>query len=377
MNKVATKPSVLLDATAISFNRGGVGRYVEELAREAAISGENLIVVCQERDLDAFREFDSAVIKAPGFIRSVPLRLIWEQFGLPSVAKRVGAEVIHSPHYTFPLFTKLARVVTVHDLTFWSHPDRHNPIKRVFFKFWIRLAARLPRAVVVPSEATANEFRLKTSAKKVFVAHHGVDSEIFHPPTKSEITKFAHAHGVSDWVAFLGTIEPRKNVVPLIRGFRRAIADLKKKPALLLAGAAGWDDAVSGEIIEATRAGFDVRHLGYLPIHELSALLGGAKVVAYPSEGEGFGLPVLEAMACGATVLTADSLAIPEVGGKAVQYSGTDYESIATALSKLLKDEPARKTFAEAALVRSKKFSWSACLGVHLAAWAAATSVPR
>lgn len=377
MNKVANEPSVLLDATAISFNRGGVGRYVEELARAAALSGENLIVVCQERDLDAFREFDSAVIKAPGFIQSVPLRLIWEQFGLPLLAKRVDADVIHSPHYTFPLFTKLARVVTVHDLTFWSHPDRHNPVKRVFFKFWIRLAARIPRAVIVPSEATANEFLNRTGAKRVFVAHHGVASEIFHPPTPASVKDFATAHGVSEWVAFLGTIEPRKNVVPLIRGFRLAIAGLKKKPALLLAGATGWDESVAGEIRAAQRDGFDIRHLGYLPIEELSALLGGAEIVAYPSEGEGFGLPVLEAMACGATILTADSLAIPEVGGKAVSYTRTDPESIAAALGQLLKNRAERKTFSRAALARSKKFSWSACLGVHRSAWVEAVSARR
>lgn len=377
MNRAA--PLVLLDATMISAQRGGVGRYVDELAREAALAGDPLVVVCQERDVDIFRAANVDVVVAPSFVSSVPLRFVWEQVGLPGLARRLKAQVIHSPHYTFPFVTRAKRVVTVHDLTFWSHPDRHSLIKRIFFRFWIRCAAHLPAMVVVPSQATADEFHAVTGVdpSRVRVAHHGVDTEIFRPPTQAEVKRFATAHGVSAWIAFLGTIEPRKNVVPLIEGFRNATAHLAKRPALLLAGAPGWDHAVEGAIRDARAADCDVRHLGYLPLEELSALLGGALLVAYPSEGEGFGLPVLEALSCGAAVVTSRSLALPEVGGDAVKYTDTDAGSIGNALSELLTNTTAREALRRKAPKRAALFSWSACLSVHRNAWRDVVSVQK
>lgn len=371
MNASAAEPLVLLDATAISAQRGGVGRYVEELAREAVIAGVPVVVVCQERDRDDFAAMDVDLVVAPVWIRSIPLRVVWEQFGLPALATRLGATVIHSPHYTFPLVTAVRRVVTVHDLTFWSHPDRHSWVKRAFFTTWIRLAASLRLDVVVPSAATGSEFvRVAgATADRVTVAYHGVDQSVFRKPTAAAVETFASNHGVTEWVAFLGTIEPRKNVVPLIEGFRNAVRGSRTAPALLLAGAPGWDTTVADAIASAVADGLDVRHLGYVPLGELSALLGGALVVAYPSEGEGFGLPVLEAMACGAPVLTSRSLALPEVGGDAVDYTDTDAESIGTALRALLGDEKHRKALSLAGMKRAATFTWARCLEAHRALW--------
>ncbi|MEY4312856.1 MAG: hypothetical protein RLZZ319_365, partial [Actinomycetota bacterium] len=268
MNASVAGPLVLLDATAISVQRGGVGRYVDELARQSVIAGISLVVVCQERDRESFAAMEVDLVVAPAWISSVPLRFVWEQFGLPALAARLGATVIHSPHYTFPLVTGVRRVVTVHDLTFWSHPDRHSALKRVFFKSWIRLAASLRLDVVVPSAATGAEFvRVAgASADRVTVAYHGVDGAVFRPPSTTAVARFAQDHGVSRWVAFLGTIEPRKNVVPLIEGFRLAVRGSTPPPALLLAGAPGWDTAVSDGIARANADGLDVRHLGYVPL---------------------------------------------------------------------------------------------------------------
>lgn len=371
MKKESAEPLVLLDATAISAQRGGVGRYVEELARESVSAGLALVVVCQPRDERAFADMDCDVIVAPRLVQSVPLRFLWEQFGLPAIARRIRATTIHSPHYTFPLFTRRRRVVTVHDLTFWSHPDRHSALKRLFFTFWISLSARLGLDVIVPSMATGNEYRRVTGAKKdrITVAYHGVDDDTFRPPTPRAVETFAKANDVSTWLAFLGTIEPRKNVVPLIEGYRLATEGMSQRPSLLLAGASGWDAAVSGAIARANGDGFDVRHLGYIPLENLSAFLGGAIVVAYPSEGEGFGLPVLEAMSCGAAVLTSRSLSLPEVGGDAVAYSGTTGKEIGDALTGLLADAVRRNSLSAAAVSRANDFTWSACLDAHRTVW--------
>lgn len=371
MNAPAEEPLVLLDATAISAQRGGVGRYVDELAREAVEAGIPFVVVCQERDRETFAKANVDLVVAPRWIRSVPLRFAWEQIGLPAIARRIRASVIHSPHYTFPLFTRRRRVVTVHDLIFWTHPDRHSPIKRVFFRAWIRLTALCRLDVIVPSASTGEEYERITGASpaRVSVAYHGVDRAVFSPPEPDQIAQFARDHSVSSWVAFLGTIEPRKNVVPLIEGFRLATEGMPSRPSLLLAGAPGWDTDVEGAIARAVSNGWDVRHLGYVPLSDLPMLLGGATVVAYPSVGEGFGLPVLEAMACGAAVLTTRSLSIPEVGGDAVAYSDTTPSSIGSELRRLLGDSGLRRKLSTTALARAAEFTWARCLDAHRLVW--------
>lgn len=371
MKKASAQKLVLLDATAISAQRGGVGRYVDELAREAVRAGIPLVVVCQPRDEKGFADMDCDVVIAPAAIRSVPFRFLWEQVGLPALARRLGATVIHSPHYTFPLFTGRRRVVTIHDLTFWSHPDRHSVLKRVFFRVWIRATARRGLDVIVPSRATGHEFERVAGplSGRVTVAYHGVDRDTFHPPSASDRARFASGAGVTEWVAFLGTIEPRKNVGSLIDGYMSATRNLSPRPSLLLAGAPGWDTGVTAAIERAVSNGFDVRHLGYVPIDDLAAFLGGSTVVAYPSEGEGFGLPVLEAMSCGATVLTSRSLSLPEVGGDAVAYCDTSAEAIGAELATLLGDENRRAALSSAAVSRASEFTWASCLAVHRTVW--------
>jgi glycosyltransferase involved in cell wall biosynthesis len=371
VKNASAQPLVLVDATAISAQRGGVGRYVEELVRESALAGLSLVVVCQPRDAKSFADLHCDLVVAPRSVETVFVRFLWEQLGLPSLARRLRATTIHSPHYTFPFFTRRHRAVTIHDLTFWSHPDRHSTVKRLFFKFWIVASARMGLDVIVPSAATGAEYQRVTRAKvdNITVAFHGVDRDAFHPPTPRAIAKFAKANHAASWIAFLGTIEPRKNVVALIEGFQLATRDMMKRPSLLLAGAPGWDGAVTGAISRAADNGYDVRHLGYIPLDDLPAFLGGAVVAAYPSEGEGFGLPVLEAMSCGAPVLTSRSLSLPEVGGDAVAYSDTTPEGIGRGLTELLADESRRTLMSTAGLTRAVQFTWSKCLAAHRAVW--------
>ena len=143
------------------------------------------------------------------------------------------------------------------------------------------------------------------------------------------------------YVAFLGMLEPRKNVPNLIRGWAEAVRWRDDPPALVLAGGSGWDDDVDAAVAEVP-SHLRVLRPGYLRFQDLPGYLGGALVVAYPSHGEGFGLPVLEAMACGAPVLTTPRLSLPEVGGDAVAYTEPDAESIAVSLSALLDDAERR-----------------------------------
>jgi glycosyltransferase involved in cell wall biosynthesis len=135
----------------------------------------------------------------------------------------------------------------------------------------------------------------------------------------------------------------------------------------------GWDDRVD-TAVAAVPGHLTVLRPGYLPLTDLPGFLGGAEIVAYPSLGEGFGLPVLEAMACRATVLTTDRLALPEVGGDAVAYTGTDKGEISVAMASLLADPAGRERLAARAVERAATFTWGRAADVHLAAYEAAAS---
>jgi glycosyltransferase involved in cell wall biosynthesis len=368
---------VLVDATAIPADRGGVGRYVDDLLPELEAYGVELVVAAQVRDAARFsaRLPHAEVVEAPGPAAKPVVRMLWEQAGLPSLARRARVGVIHSPHYTMPAVSPVPVVVTLHDATFFSHPELHRPVKARFFRTATRIAVRRADALVVPSRATGREVRRFAggAAGKFHVAHHGVDTALFHPVSDDDRRRVASALGLSGvaYVGFLGTLEPRKNVPALVRAWARAVCDLENPPALVLAGGAGWDSEV-GPAIEAVPKHLRVVRAGYLPLADLPGFLSGARVLAYPSLGEGFGLPVLEAMACGAAVLTTRELSLPEVGGEAVAYCGTDSGSIELELAALLAEPSRCAELAAAALTRAGEFTWAASAQAHVEAYSAA-----
>jgi glycosyltransferase involved in cell wall biosynthesis len=371
-------PAVLLDATPIPADRGGVGRYIDGLVPALVSAGNEVTVVCRPGDVEAFSAVGARTIVAPSTDGGIARRMLWEQFVLPRIAGRVRADVIHSVHYTFPVFTRRRRAVTVHDLTFFSHPELHSPVKARFFRTWIRLTKRLGAVVITPSRATADEYLAETGADQsdVFVARLGFDGDRFHRPTEHEVAAFRDdlSAAPAKWIAFLGTLEPRKNVPALIDAYREATANRSDAPALLLAGGSGWDDAIAPAIDRAVSDGRDVRRLGYVELDHLSAFLGAAEVVAYPSLGEGFGLPVLEAMATGACVLTTRELALPEVGGDAVAYTDVTVRGISAALDGLLDDPARRAELSRRAVDRAATFTWDACAVAHVDAYARAVT---
>jgi glycosyltransferase involved in cell wall biosynthesis len=369
-------PRVLVDATAVPADRGGVGRYVDGLLSALSAAGGNLAIVAQRADAERYARMapHAEVVAGPAAIAHRPARLAWEQTGLPLVAQQVGAEVVHSPHYTMPLRVGRPVVVTIHDATFFTQPEAHTAVKGTFFRSATRTALRRATRVIVPSKATRDELVrvLDADSTKIDVAYHGVDQDVFHVPTDAEKARVAARLGLhGSYVAFLGQLEPRKNVPNLIRGWAKAVHWRDDPPALVLAGGSGWDEDVDAAVAEVP-AHLRVLRPGYLRFADLPAYLGGATVVAYPSHGEGFGLPVLEAMACGVPVLTTHRLSLPEVGGDAVAYTEPGVDDIAAALSSLLDDEGRRRALAAAALARAREFTWAASAEAHLASYARA-----
>ncbi len=378
---------VVLDASAVPADRGGVGRYVDALVGSLAALGRPPVVLANELDTGVFRGLGAAdVVTVAAASRGRAHRLAWEQAGLPGLLRRLGADVLHSPHYTTPWRAPCARVVTLHDATFFTDPGLHLGVKAVTFRAATRHALRHVERCVVPSRATRTELvRLLPIADpdRIAVVPHGVDTARFHPPTPAHVSDFADRIGLvgRSWIAFLGTLEPRKNVSNLVRGWiqafaERAAVDPAAAPVLVLAGGEGWDTSLE-PALDLVPASMTVLRPGYLPLTDLPALLGGAQIVAYPSLGEGFGLPVLEAMATGACVLTTRRLSLPEVGGDAVEYCEPDPTSIAAALRALADDPVRRVSLARQALSRAGRFTWQACAEGHIAAYEAAASSRR
>ena len=365
---------MVVDATAVPADRGGVGRYVDELLPALHEEGTELAVVCQLHDVAHYERLLPGVelLAAPAAVARRPVRLAWEQAGLPLLARRARADVLHCPHYTMPLVSGLPVVTTLHDATFFTHPGVHLPVKRRFFQTWTRASLARAARCVTPSAATRDELVRVAGADpaRVDVAHLGVDQARFHVPSAGERAAVRqHLDLAGPYLAFLGTLEPRKNVPALIRAWS-ALAD---PPALVLAGGRGWD----GEVDRAVAAVPTTHRLlrpGYLPLELLAGFLGGAELVVYPSLGEGFGLPVLEAMACGAPVLTTPRLSLPEVGGDAVAYTEPDAPSITAALGALLADPDRRAELAAAGRVRAQGFDWRACARAHQASYAVAAA---
>ena len=367
-------PRVLVDATAVPADRGALGRYVDGLIGALCAAGANLAVACQRADEERYTRLvpEASIVAGPTAIAHRPARLAWEQTGLPMAAQQVDAMVIHAPHYSMPLRPPTPVVVTIHDLTFFTEPALHSAVTAAFFKSAIRTAVRRASRLIVPSKATRDELVrvLGADPTRIDVAYHGVDHAVFHQPAEDKLRQISDRLGLhgKPYVAYLGALEPRKNVPNLITGWAAAVADIDDPPALVLGGGSGWSEEVD-TAVAAVPAHLRLVRPGYLRFTDLPGYLGGAMAVAFPSRGEGFGLPVLEAMACGAPVLTTHRTSLPEVGGDAVAYTEPDADSIRDALRALIEDPARREALAAAGEARSQEFTWEASAEAHMVSY--------
>ncbi len=208
-------PRVLVDATSVPGDRGGVGRYVDGLLGALGRRDVDLTVVCLRTDTERYERMlpEAQIHSAPAAVNHRPARLAWEQTGLPLLAQQLGAKVLHSPFYTCPLRASCPVTVTVHDATFFTEPEHYDKSRRTFFRSAIKTSRRRAERVIVPSKATRDELirLLDADPTRIDVAYHGVDPAAFHAPTAEEKARVRARLGIgeSGYVAFLGAKEPR------------------------------------------------------------------------------------------------------------------------------------------------------------------------
>lgn len=410
-----------LDVSAVPRQAVGVGRFALDLV--GVLSGREdveLTVWCRRKDsvrwltaTSGHRVLPSTRSRAASpsgtdgqddraravKVRAVapeprPLRLAWEQLRLPRFLSTTRPDVHHAPHYTLPERARVPVVVTIHDLTFFDHPEWHERSKVPVFRRAIRVAAHRATALLCDSANTAQRLEeLCRPRGRVFVVPLGVDLRRFRPKEalsagagagagapEGEHAEVAvtddqvlEALGVREpYVLFLGTLEPRKAVPDLVSAFD-AIASGHGELSLVLAGKPGWGALEVERRVAEARHRDRVTSTGYVPDAAVPALLRRAAVVAYPAKEEGFGLPALEALACGAPLVTTSGTVMAELAGDAaLTVAPGSIGELSEALSAVLDDEE-RAERRQLGLRIASTYSWEASAEAHVEAyrWAA------
>jgi len=304
-----------------------------------------------------------------------PARLVWEQVRLPRLLAGLGVDVHHAPHYTMPRRARLPRVVTVHDLTFFDNPEWHERTKVAVFTRAIRAASVGADAIVCVSRSTADRLdALLSPVAPLHVVPHGVDHARFAPEGAGDDQALLAAFGAQPpYVAFVGTIEPRKDVPTLVRAFDR-LAAARPELTLVVAGSRGWGGRAFDAAVAAAAAGDRIVRPGYVPGDAVPALMRGAAAVAYPSLAEGFGLPALEAMACGAPLVTTEGTAMAEVtGDAALLVPPGDEAALADALEALVDGDADAERRRRHGLELAARYTWEASAAGHVGVYRSVT----
>jgi glycosyltransferase involved in cell wall biosynthesis len=376
--------SLALDVAAVPNRPGGAGYYTMELTRGLVTRpGVELMLIARRGDEGRWREIagPSASVRA-AVPPARPVRLAFEQVGFPALLRSAGVDLHHGPHYTMPARAPVPCVVTIHDCTFFDHPEWHLRTKAAFFRRAIRYAARRAATVVCVSQTTADRLDAVCEVRApVVVAPHGVDHDRFSPaePSPGADRDELDTLGVPTGprlIVFIGTLEPRKGVVPLIAAFDR-VAEVHPDVVLVLGGQPGWGMEETDRALAAVRHGERIVQTGYLPDAAVPALLRRAAVVAYPALEEGFGLPALEALACGAPLVTTEGTAMAEFArDAAILVPPGDERALAEALVAVL-DGGERAARRARGLDLAARHTWDASVSAHLSAYAMALAAPH
>lgn len=295
------------------------------------------------------------------------VRILWEQLLLPQALRARRVDLLHGLAYATPFASPCPAVVTVHDLTFFRFPETLKPLRRVYLRAATRSATRRAIRVIADSRQTRDDLiqLLHVPAGKVDVVYNGVD-EAFGPASPEELGRFRQQRGLPPrFILFLGTLEPRKNVVSLLEAFAQWRRDAgREKEAdgvkLVVAGAKGWYFERIFARAEELGLADELLFPGFLPGEELPWWYRAAECFVYPSIYEGFGLPVLEAMACGTPVITSSVSSLPEVAGEAaIIVNPRDVSALAEAIGRVMGDATVRAEMRQAGLRQAARFSWN------------------
>ena len=341
---------------------GGSGRYIVEVASRLAACGVRAVGVCARHGAGEASPADVG-LTIPVLASALPRRALyaaWDRLGVPGVDRLLttassGPDLIHATTWAIPP-TSRPLAVTVHDVAFLRDPDHFTAHGSAYFHRALEITRRRADAIIVPSQATADDCVAAGLAPSLItVIPHGLSHT---PVTPERLRSFRERFKLSrPYVLWVGTREPRKNLPTLLEAYERlGDADLD----LVLVGPAGWGSDPTDAPLPPER----VHVLGRLDDADLAAAYAGARVFTFPSLWEGFGLPVLEAMAHGTPVVTSAGTCMEEVTGDAgLLVEATDAGALADALRRAAGDE--HDDLAAAGVERARRFTWEASAAAH------------
>lgn len=375
---------IAFDGTTLTPGRTGVGYYSEHLLRHLVQCGaKDSVTVVSNRAVDTAIPLPAEVdvVVSPWHAP----RMIWMQAQAPRLLRQVGADVAHFTNGMVPLASRVPTVVTIHDMSLTMYP-RFHPLRRVLLnRPLVNVAARRADAIITVSQsAKADIVRLyRLDPARVHVVHEAAAPEFRPLNDVRALDGIRHRYQLADrFILYVGTIEPRKNLPRLIEGFARRRKRGELSHQLVCVGPYGWLSRDIEALIDRLQVADAIRFTGYVPFSDLPAIYNLAEMLVFPSFYEGFGLPVIEAMACGTPVITGHVPALDEVGGRAVeQVERLDAESLGEAMTRLADNLARRNTLRAAGLERASTFSWDRAaretLGVYAEALTHAAAPTR
>lgn len=362
-----------IDARLLAYRTGGISTYIAQLLRALAD-------LDSDHELIALKSRKAAQSPAPEGMRCAtlwtPCHHRFERTALSVELARFRLDVLHSPDFIPPRRGARRHVITVHDLTFLHYPQHLTAESRRYYNDQIEAAVRHAGHILTDSQASRDDMvsMLGVPAGKISVHRLGIDAR-FHPPAAEEMARVRQRWELpASYFLFVGTFEPRKNLIGLMNAYGLLRARQPAAPPLVLAGSKGWLYEETIAHIERSGLGSAVLLRENLPTDDLPGLYGNALALVTPSFYEGFGLPALEAMACGTLPIVSNRSSLPEVTGSVgALVEPEDAESIARALERALLDADWRAEQREAGLARATTFRWEDTARVALEAYTLAT----
>jgi glycosyltransferase involved in cell wall biosynthesis len=347
---------IALDARPLTTSRAGVATYCRGLVYGLASEARHEQILLYAKDA-----LPAGLPLAPPLRWQTMPAPLWLPAAVPRALRSGRVDLFHGTNHMAPPLASVPTVITVHDLSALTMPRHHTWRNRLLTVPQMLLSLHRARRLIADSRYTAGE-----------LAHvPGIDPERIRvvplapaphlaPASPDDISELKRRLDLPPtFFLFLGALEPRKNVVTLIKALARLRADGDDGARLVIAGAEGWRNAAVHEEVRALGLGEAVRFAGYVAPEDLPALFGAATAFVYPSLFEGFGLPPLEAMVCGAPVICSNVSSLPEVvGAAALLIDPLSTDDLAAALRRLLDDADLRARLRTAGLARAALFSW-------------------
>ena len=365
---------VAINAQLVSFDdsyrNAGISRFIFTLLEGLAALDAGQEYTAFMHPKEAHWASDSPLARAAHLRLVAPARwgaggpvrrVAWEQFALPGVLRKLGIDVFHAPANILPARLPCPSVVTVHDLAFMRYPQFFRPARRLYQRrFTARSVARATQVVAV-SESTKRDLveLMCVPEERIHVIYPGIATD-FQPVGDPEtLALFRTKHSLPErYLLYLGTLEPRKNLLTLVEAYARLRGQVVDAPPLVLAGAKGWYYEPLFSRVRALGLERVVVFPGYVARDEQPLWYAGAELFVFPSLYEGFGLPVVEALACGTPTITSNVSSLPEVAGDvAQQVDPRNGEALARLLREVLADNDVRERTARAGPAWARQFS--------------------